>query len=185
MTPRRAVRLLQLVRARAAFVGRGVELGRRPRATGLLPHVRNLGEMRLGSHLVVSGRQFRSALTTGPEGSLVIGDELLLNQGATVHADLSVTIGDHVYLADLCAVYDTDFHDVEPGTAVRRAPVTIGDNAWIGRGALVLPGVSVGAHAVVAAGAVVTSDVPPATLVAGVRARPVRSLRHEPGYRRQ
>jgi len=59
---------------------------------------------------------------------------------------------------------------------VRTAPVTIGRNVWIGRGAVLLPGVTIGDHAVVAAGAIVTKDVPAAAVVAGNPARVVRDL---------
>jgi acetyltransferase-like isoleucine patch superfamily enzyme len=70
-------------------------------------------------------------------------------------------------------------HPVEPDK--RRAyitaePITIGTNVWIGAAATILPGVNIGADAVVAAGAVVTHDVPPASLVAGVPATVIRHL---------
>jgi acetyltransferase-like isoleucine patch superfamily enzyme len=70
-------------------------------------------------------------------------------------------------------------HPVEPDQRrayFTAAPITIETNVWIGAAATVLPGVTVGAGSVVAAGAVVTRDVPPATLVAGVPARVVRRL---------
>jgi acetyltransferase-like isoleucine patch superfamily enzyme len=55
-------------------------------------------------------------------------------------------------------------------------PVTIGDDIWIGANAVILPGVTIGDHSVVAAGAVVTKDVPPHTLVAGVPAKIIKTL---------
>ena len=59
---------------------------------------------------------------------------------------------------------------------VKTAPVVIEDDVWLGTNAVVLPGVRVGRGAVVGAGAVVTRDVPPFTVVAGVPARPIRAL---------
>lgn len=59
---------------------------------------------------------------------------------------------------------------------IRTAPVVIEDDVWLGTNAVVLPGVRVGRGAVVGAGAVVTRDVPPFTVVAGVPARPIRTL---------
>jgi acetyltransferase-like isoleucine patch superfamily enzyme len=58
------------------------------------------------------------------------------------------------------------------------APIVIGDHVWIGTNSLVLKGVTVGDGAVVAAGSVVTRDVPASTLVAGVPAKPVRTIEH-------
>lgn len=73
------------------------------------------------------------------------------------------------------SAYFDDAEDEPDFFAWRRAqPVTIGHDVWIGHGAIVLPGRSVGDGAVIAAGAVVTKDVAPYTIVAGVPARPVR-----------
>jgi acetyltransferase-like isoleucine patch superfamily enzyme len=55
-------------------------------------------------------------------------------------------------------------------------PITLGDNVWVGRNAMIFPGVTVGEGSVVSAGAVVTSDVPPNTVVAGNPARRIASV---------
>jgi acetyltransferase-like isoleucine patch superfamily enzyme len=60
--------------------------------------------------------------------------------------------------------------------------VTIEDDAWIGSGAVILPGVRIGRGAVVGANSVVTEDVPPLTVVAGLPARPIRQLPPPPGW---
>ena len=101
-----------------------------------------------------------------------------------VDASLSITIGDDVRIGDHVGVYDSDHHPIEQGADARRAPVAIGRNAWLARGAIVLPGVTIGEHAVVAAGAVVTGDVPARSLAAGNPARVVRTLRADEGWRR-
>ena len=75
-------------------------------------------------------------------------------------------------------VMDADFHAVgELDGHGKTAPIMIGDDVWLATRAVVLKGVTVGSGAVVATGAVVTKDVPPHTLVAGVPARVIRSLR--------
>ena len=90
----------------------------------------------------------------------------------------SIDIEDEVMIANRVNLV-TAGHPVEP--ELRRAyitvaPIKVERNAWIGTAATVLPGVTVGMDSVVAAGAVVTHDVPPATLVAGVPATVIRHL---------
>lgn len=90
-----------------------------------------------------------------------------------------ITIGDRVQIAPAVQFY-TATHPLaaaERATGLESArPITVGDDAWIGGGAIILPGVTLGAGCVVAAGAVVTRDVAPGVLVAGNPARQLRSL---------
>ena len=79
-------------------------------------------------------------------------------------------------IADNASIHDSDFHETSPGAAVRVAAIAIGRNAWIGRNAIVVPGVTIGQNAIVAAGAVVTKDVPANTIVGGNPARVIRQL---------
>lgn len=67
---------------------------------------------------------------------------------------------------------DTDYHCIEGSVATK--PTIIGDHVWIGNKAVILKGVTIGQGAVVAAGAVVSRDVPAHTLVAGVPAKPIK-----------
>jgi len=94
--------------------------------------------------------------------------------GLTIGAD--VLIGPHVKL--LSAGHQIDLgHWIVACNAITRAPIVIGDGAWIGAGAVVLQGVRIGRGAVVAAGAVVRMDVPDGAVVAGVPARIIRYRR--------
>jgi galactoside O-acetyltransferase len=104
--------------------------------------------------------------------SVFIGYECMFTGHGTIDIADEVMIANKVNLV-------TAGHPVEPDK--RRAfitvePITIERNVWIGTAVTVLPGVTVGADSVVAAGAVVTHDVPPATLVAGVPAAVIRQL---------
>ncbi|WP_372642003.1 DapH/DapD/GlmU-related protein [Hyphomicrobium sp.] len=74
---------------------------------------------------------------------------------------------------------------MEPSRATRVAPVRLGVNVWVGRSAILLPGVTIGDHAVIAAGSIVTSDIPARTVAAGAPARPIRSLEVPDGWRRE
>jgi acetyltransferase-like isoleucine patch superfamily enzyme len=90
----------------------------------------------------------------------------------------AIDIADEVMIAPKVNLI-TAGHPVEPDkrrSYITVEPITIETNVWIGTAATILPGVNIGADAVVAAGAVVTHDVPPATLVAGVPARVIRNL---------
>jgi acetyltransferase-like isoleucine patch superfamily enzyme len=150
---------------------------------GQLPVLHSGGRVRIG-RLALRGTTAPVELGASPGGELAIGERVFVNQGATLVASLSISVGDDARIGDYVAIYDSDHHPVEQGAEVQRAPVRIGRNAWIARGAIVLPGVTVGDHAVVAAGAVVSSDVPPRALVAGNPARVLRALEAEDGWRR-
>ncbi|WP_353842259.1 DapH/DapD/GlmU-related protein [Mesorhizobium sp.] len=114
---------------------------------------------------------------------LVIGDDVGIS-GASIFCASSITIGDNVLIGVNCSIYDTDFHPVHwydrrMSKAATSLPVRIGDDVWLSAGVIVLKGTSIGARSVIAAGSVVTKDIPPDTLAAGVPARPVRKLSSE------
>jgi acetyltransferase-like isoleucine patch superfamily enzyme len=89
-----------------------------------------------------------------------------LNRRTEIIAAESVSIGDDCAISWDVLVTDTDYHSLTPQKA-RTAPVVIGNRVWIGARASILKGVTIGDGAVVAAGAVVTKNVPPRTLVGG------------------
>jgi acetyltransferase-like isoleucine patch superfamily enzyme len=113
-----------------------------------------------------------------PGASIVIGDDTGIS-GAVICAARSVKIGKRVLIGANVIIVDTDFHPLAPQGRYRApipAPsetdeVTIGDDVFIGTGALILKGVRIGDGAVVGAGSIVTRDVPPRQIVAGNPAR--------------
>ncbi|MDX9905750.1 MAG: acyltransferase [Bacteroidales bacterium] len=96
------------------------------------------------------------------------------NNDADITCFNSITIGNHVYISKGVIIRDSDNHNVLKEGYVQSKPILIGDNVWIGMRAIILKGVTIGDGAVVAAGAVVTRDVPPNTVVGGVPARVIR-----------
>src|SRR5215208_217090 len=99
-----------------------------------------------------------------------IGDDTFVNFGCTILDCNRVRIGSRVQIATdvqiLCATHPVD--PLPRGAGDEYAlPIEIGDNVWLGGGAIVLPGVTIGENSVVGAGAVVTRDVPPNLVVAG------------------
>lgn len=169
-------------RAAALFRRHGVAYQGRPKIVGTTPLVSCQGSMALGRSLFIRSDQFRVQLSTGPGGTLHIGDRVFINQGVNIYAARSIVVGNHVLLADLAAVYDTDFHAISPGRPMRVSPVVIEDNVWVGRAAIILPGVTVGRHSVIAAGALVTRSVAPRSVVAGNPARVIDTFECESDY---
>jgi maltose O-acetyltransferase len=80
---------------------------------------------------------------------------------------------------------DSHYHALSSEVSINAEPVTIGNNVWIGRSCTILPGVSIGDNAVVAAGSVVTKNVPPNTLVGGVPAKAIKDLVIDEGWVRK
>jgi len=179
----RALVLMQSALATALMRARGVRCGV-VTCEGAPPALATGGDVSLGSPIAFRGRTARAEVGARAGGRLRIGARGFVNQGATIVATTDIAIGDDVRIGDNVAVYDSDHHAVEQGAPVRRAPVRIGDNVWLARGAVVLPGSTIGDHAVVAAGAVVSGDVPARSLVAGAPARVVRRLAAQDGWRR-
>jgi acetyltransferase-like isoleucine patch superfamily enzyme len=173
---------LRVLKAMAFYRLTGVRHGPLPYIKGRVPHVDATGEVRVGRRFKVDGLQFQVDFGAGPGGRLLVGDDVFFNRGSTIFAAQLIEIGDHTRIADHVTIHDTDFHEVEQGAPVRVAPIRIGRNVWIGRSSIVLPGVTIGDHAVVAAGSVITRDVPARTLVAGAPASVVRELRAADGW---
>src|SRR3954452_2493742 len=118
--------------------------------------------------------------------NLRVGRNVFINQACVLNDIGGIEIGDHVMIGPRVSLL-TAGHPLDPGRRRKQivaAPIAIERNVWLGAGATVLQGVTVGADAVVAAGAIVTRDVPPGTLVAGVPARIVREIGADGGDRR-
>lgn len=98
-----------------------------------------------------------------------------INEGLRLTCFERITIGHDVAIAEQVTIRDSDSHLIAQRPDYRMtAPITIGNHVWIGMRATILKGVTIGDGAIVAAGAVVIRDVPPACLVAGVPARVIK-----------
>ncbi|GAU00278.1 sugar O-acetyltransferase [Burkholderia stabilis] len=114
---------------------------------------------------------------TGGAG-MKIGRNVFVNQNCTFYDLGGLEIGDDVMIGPNVSLI-TSGHPVEPSRRrdfVVAKPIAIERNVWIGAGATIIGGVTVGENSVVAAGAVVTKDVPPNTLVGGNPATVIRSI---------
>lgn len=146
--------------------------------------VNNPAAVSIGSRVTVQ-RDYVFADLCPSEGTfpkIVIGDDCTILYRFQCNAALSVWLGNNVLVASNVLITDSD-HVVEPdstpvtenGRFVSR-PVCIMDNCWIGQNAVILKGVTVGPNSIVGAGAIVTRDVPPSSIVAGNPARVLRML---------
>jgi acetyltransferase-like isoleucine patch superfamily enzyme len=106
-----------------------------------------------------------------------VGHNTRIN-GAHISASTSISIGANVRIAPYAIIIDDDYHDVKDhfGTEGKKSPIVIEDNVWIAMDAKILKGVRVGKGSVVATSAVVTKDVPPYCVVAGVPAKVIKKL---------
>lgn len=107
------------------------------------------------------------------EGATLAMGSGYINNNATIDCFSSITIGHGVAISSGVTIRDSDNHSIN-GNTVISAPIVIEDHVWIGLNATILKGVRIGSGAVVAAGAVVTSDVPSNTLVGGVPGRVIK-----------
>ena len=110
--------------------------------------------------------------------NITVGRAVFIGYECAFTGHAAIDIADQVMIAHKVNLV-TAGHPVEPDRRrdyITAAPITIDTNVWIGAAATILPGVSIGADSVVAAGAVVTHDVPPGTVVAGVPARVIKHL---------
>jgi maltose O-acetyltransferase len=158
-------------RARGVQIGRGcwlqsVEIPRNPRAIVLGD------EVALDNHVVL--------LATGEaraEPQIRIGSRTYINRFTMLDASESIVVGERCMIGPSCYITDHD-HGTRAGDAVATQPLKsqhtrIGNDVWIGAGAIVLKGVTIGDGAVIGAGAVVTSDAPAGAILVGVPARVV------------
>lgn len=116
-------------------------------------------------------------------GGLVVGANSTINSGCVIDSRGRIKIGDCVNVAGYVQIWTADHDPDDPWHKARQASVEIGHHAWLATRATILPGVTIGEGAVVAAGAVVTKDVPPYTIVGGVPARKLRERSRDLNYR--
>lgn len=112
--------------------------------------------------------------------NITIGKDVFINSGCHFQDQGGIQIGDGALIGHN-VVLATVNHDLNPKENRKNyyAPITIGAHVWIGSNATILPGVTLGDYAVVAAGAVVTQDVPPRTVVGGVPAKVLKVIPEE------
>ncbi len=173
----------------------------RPKPYQLAPEARLYKTARIINHLgspeaiqIGAFSHIRGELLTfGHGGKIQIGDYCYVGEATRVWSAVQIWIGNRVLISHNVNIFDSDTHPIHPQARhqqfkqmitqghprtldLRERPVLIHDDVLIGCQAIVLAGVTIGEAAIVAAGAVVTHDVPPWTIVAGNPARIIREI---------
>jgi acetyltransferase-like isoleucine patch superfamily enzyme len=186
ITPKYALLVLRLVRRRfltptgyrmrlggMVFIGRqvGIQIGKK-------------GLVRFGPWVWVG----RGTKIRCHEGEVRIGAKTVLGEDCTISAYQHVSIGEQCIVADRVMLIDFDHNVAEVERPIRvqgiyKRNVRVGNNVWIGYGAQILRGVTVGDNSIIGASAVVSRDVPANAVVAGVPARVIRMRESPRGLR--
>jgi len=131
---------------------------------------------------LISSKDNPVRLTTwsgkGMNGKISVGNYCLMSPGTTITAADSITIGDNCMFAASCYIADSDWHGLYNRLRPFRCtkPIVLKDNVWIGHGAKVGKGITIGENSVVAAGAVVVKDVPANVVVGGNPAKVIKTI---------
>lgn len=141
-----------------------------PVRTALRPHVEFGPHCRLGAGLF---------LETRDAGVIKLAEHVRLNMGCVLVSYARIEIGAHSLFGEYVSIRDAN-HGTAPNNPIRlqdhtAAPVRIGSDVWVGRGSVILPGITIGDGAIIGANSVVNRDVPSGQIAAGVPARIIRA----------
>jgi maltose O-acetyltransferase len=150
------------------------------------PRIANAGSLLIGERVRIRSVVIPCEFVVRPGARLEIGDHVFINYGASFCAYKSIRVGNGCVLGTYVIILDNDEHDMTKRELTPPAkPVVLEDDVWIGDRVIILKGVRIGRNAVIGAGSVVTRDIPPYTVAAGVPARVLRELQPSEAYERQ
>lgn len=168
---------------RFAAMGPGAGIAFPPATIFGEPWIRIGADTLIGQHITLSAGLV-PGLDLGPDPVVTIGDRCTIGRGSHIVGHQSVEIGDDVFTGPYVYITDQNHAYEDPDTPIGRQwpkndPVRIGSGSWLGAGAIILPGTTIGRNVVVAGGAVVRGTFGDHCVLAGVPARVIR--RYEPG----
>lgn len=141
-------------------------------------------KIKIGEHCRIGG--YLLVFSNG--GKIEIGDYVMIPGGTNIWSMVDIKIGNRVMLSYNISIFDSNSHPVDPvqrhqhylnidaDVHIEKAPTLIGDDVWIGCNSIILKGVTIGSGSIVAAGSIVTKDVPEKSIVAGNPAKIVKFL---------
>lgn len=138
-------------------------------------HVSGTADIHLGKRCRLG---METELRTLEKGKIHLGDDTRLNRGCTLTSYAEIFIDDFTIIGEFVSIRDAN-HGMSRDEPIRyqphtSAPIRIGRDVWIGRGSCILPGITIGEGSVIGANSVVTKDVPPYSIAAGVPAKVIR-----------
>lgn len=150
-------------------------------------------DIELGDYVTLYGTLFSQS-----HGKIIIGDNTRLGKGSIIRSVEKVVVGSYTAIADNVVISDNGNHPIDPDFRRRmkldtlggdmrlwkhseHAPVIIGENVWVGEHSRIQRGVTIGDNAIIAAGAIVTKDVPANSIVAGIPAKVIKYIDTENG----
>ena len=157
------------------FQARCASFGRNVRMDGPMPYVDGHVQIHIGNDVVLGGRISIASGRMFDEPRLIIGDRVGIGWGTHITVSREVVIEDDVWLPNDCSISDTDGHPREADRRVAMLPPDLKDirpvrickKAWIGSGTRIMKGVTIGEGAIIGAGSVVISNIPPYALAMG------------------
>lgn len=150
-----------------------------------LPYIVGKGKISIGNNVRISGKpNFGFSQKIYPDPKIVIGDATFIGHDTSFAVAKEIIIGKNCFIAGGVTISDNDGHPLDAKKRREHMPpekddvkgVTIGDDVWIGRQAMILKGVSIGDGAVIGARSIVVKDVPNNTVVAGNPAKVIKTL---------
>jgi maltose O-acetyltransferase len=153
-------------------------IGTRVRLHGR-PKVVNRGRITIGQRTRFDSSTATTEIVSEADGHLDIGERCFINFGVSLSASDHVRIGDRTHIGPYCMLLDNAYHHVEPELRLVRPPskpIILEENVWLAARVIVLPGVTIGKDSCVGAGSIVTKDIPPGVVAAGLPARVIREL---------
>lgn len=151
-------------------ISRGARISRRA-------IISNSGFISIGQGSVVKSN---AVIQTGPNGKISIGRNCSINYNCILYGHFGLAIGDNVRIGAgtiiIPANHIFEHSSIITSQGIRGSGITIADDVWIGANCSILDGVYIGTHSVVAAGSVVTKDVPTCSVVAGVPAKVIKNI---------
>lgn len=153
-------------------------LGPRVRLWGR-PYVYSAGDIYIEDRVQLVSTVVPLEIHAGPDGTLEIGERTYINYGCSISASKHIKIGANCSIGTYCMLMDNDFHHIDPERRNERPeskPIILEDNVWLGGRVIVLRGVTIGKDSVIAAGSVVSKDIPSGVIAGGVPAKVIRPI---------